>query len=72
MPPLTARKDKPLGFLKHSFSGSNLLRHHIGRAITTAQETIGFVIPNDLFLRGVEVQRALQTVRGIGEMHERR
>ena len=34
------------------------------------QKAIGFVIPNDLLLRGVESQRTAKTVRGIGQVHE--
>src|ERR1700686_3167114 len=51
-------------------SRSNLFRHNIRRAITTAQETVGFLIANDLLLRGIELQRTTQTVRGIGQMHQ--
>src|SRR6266851_8886441 len=58
----------PFGWAKCPvmLSRSNLFRHNIRCAIAAAQETIGFLIPNDLLLRGIESQRAPQTVRGIG------
>src|SRR5260370_23772544 len=45
---------------------SNVFRHNIRCAIATTQETVGFLIANDLLLRGIESQRTPQTVRGIG------
>src|SRR6202171_4240742 len=47
-------------------SRANLLRNNIRCAITATKETVGFLIANDLFLRGIELQRTPQTVRGVG------
>ena len=37
-----------------NFNSSNLFRDNVRCAVTAAQEAIGFVIANDLFLRRIE------------------
>src|SRR5215831_1976316 len=49
---------------------SDLLRHDVGCAITATQETVGFVIPDDLLLRRVVLQGTPQAVRGVGQVHQ--
>src|SRR6267154_1194381 len=49
----------------------DLLGHNVGTAVTPAQQPIGFLVANHLFLLGVEFQHAAKPVRGIGQMYER-
>ena len=56
---------------KTQSAGSHIFGHNIGRAISTAQETIGFFIANHRLGLGVEVHRASQAIRSVGEVHKR-
>jgi len=39
-------------------------------AITSTQETVGFLIANDLFLRGIELQRAPRRYEALARCHQ--
>src|SRR5215813_1360127 len=51
---------------------SNFLRHYEWLAALTPQHVIGGVILDDLLFRWVELDRTPDSIRNVGQMHQRR
>ena len=51
-----------LGYDSRPESSSNLFRHDVGWAVAAAKQAIGFLVADDLLLRGIESQRTPKAV----------
>src|SRR6266436_613563 len=65
------RRSRSVGAICLNGTSLDLLGHNVGSAVTPAQQLIGFLVANHLFVLGVKFQQAAKPVRGIGQMYER-
>ena len=49
---------------------SNFFGDDVGSAIGAAEETIGFVVADDLFRGGIEREGAAEAIGSVGQMHQ--
>src|SRR6266403_2659141 len=67
---IVRRRSRSVGAICLNGTSLDLLGHNVGCAVTPAQQPIGFIVANHLFLLWVEFQHAAKPVRGIGQMYE--
>src|SRR5712671_4987149 len=65
------RRSRSVGAICLNGTSLDLLGHNVGSAVTPAQQPIGFLIANNLFLLWVEFQHTAKPVRCIGQVYER-